>query len=39
MSNVNLFDSFTEFKEFKNIDRETMMRILEDVFRNMLIKK
>jgi len=39
MSNVNLFDSFSEFKEFKNIDRETMMRILEDVFRNMLIKK
>lgn len=34
-----MFDSFTEFKEFKNIDRETMMRILEDVFRNMLIKK
>ncbi len=39
MSNINLFDSFAEFKEFKNIDRETMMRILEDVFRNMLIKK
>ncbi|MCH2215991.1 MAG: transcription termination factor NusA [Flavobacteriales bacterium] len=39
MSDVNLFDSFSEFKEFKNIDRETMMRILEDVFRNMLIKK
>lgn len=36
---MNLFDSFAEFKEFKNIDRETMMRILEDVFRNMLIKK
>ena len=34
-----MFDSFAEFKEFKNIDRETMMRILEDVFRNMLIKK
>ena len=39
MSNINLFDSFAEFKEFKNIDRETMMRILEDVFRSMLIKK
>lgn len=39
MSNTNLFESFAEFKEFKNIDRETMMRILEDVFRNMLIKK
>ncbi len=39
MSDTNLFESFAEFKEFKNIDRETMMRILEDVFRNMLIKK
>lgn len=39
MSNTNLFESFAEFKEFKSIDRETMMRILEDVFRNMLIKK
>ncbi len=39
MSDINLFDSFAEFKEFKNIDRETMMRILEDVFRNMLIKR
>ncbi|MCA1763231.1 MAG: transcription termination factor NusA [Cryomorphaceae bacterium] len=39
MSDINLFESFAEFKEFKNIDRETMMRILEDVFRNMLIKK
>lgn len=34
-----MFESFAEFKEFKSIDRETMMRILEDVFRNMLVKK
>ncbi len=39
MENINLVDSFSEFKEFKNIERETMMRILEDVFRHMLIKK
>ncbi len=39
MNTVNLIDSFSEFKEFKNIDRLTMMRILEDVFRNMIIKK
>ena len=26
--NVNLVESFSEFKEFKNIDRETMMSIL-----------
>lgn len=34
-----MFESFAEFKEYKSIDRETMMRILEDVFRNMLVKK
>lgn len=39
MDNINLAESFSEFKEFKNIDREMMMRILEDVFRAMLIKK
>lgn len=39
MEHINLVSTFAEFKEFKNIDRETMMRILEDVFRHMLIKK
>ena len=39
MENLNLVESFSEFKDLKNIDRETMMRILEDVFRAMLIKK
>ncbi|MFT5246220.1 MAG: N utilization substance protein A [Litorivivens sp.] len=39
MNGVNLIESFSEFKEFKSIDRETMMSILEDVFRNMVIKK
>lgn len=39
MENLNLVESFQEFKEFKNIDRETMMRVLEDVFRSMLVKK
>lgn len=39
MDTLSLIDSFSEFKEVKNIDRVTMMRILEDVFRNMLIKK
>ena len=36
---INLVESFSEFKEFKNIDRATMMRVLEDVFRNILKKK
>ncbi len=36
---INLVETFSEFKEFKNIDRATMMRVLEDVFRNMLRKR
>ncbi len=39
MDSINLVESFSEFKEFKNIDRATMMHILEEVFRHMLIKK
>ncbi len=39
MHSVGLVESFSEFKEFKNIDRATMMRVLEDVFRSMLRKK
>ena len=39
MDTANLIESFSEFKEFKNIDRVTMMSILEDVFRGMIRKK
>ena len=39
MENLNLVESFSEFKEVKNIDRVTMMRILEDTLRNMISKK
>ena len=39
MDSLNLIESFTEFKEFKSIDRQTMMRVLEDVFRSILKKK
>lgn len=39
MENLNLVETFSEFKEFKNIDRTTMMRILEEVFRHLLNKK
>jgi N utilization substance protein A len=39
MDNINLVETFSEFKDFKNIDRETMMRILEEVFRHMIEKK
>lgn len=39
MENYKLVEIFSEFKEFKNLDREAMMRIVEDVFRGMLNKK
>lgn len=38
MENLNLIDTFLEFKELKNIDRATMMSVLEDVFRGLLLK-
>ncbi|MDR0420646.1 MAG: transcription termination factor NusA [Prevotellaceae bacterium] len=39
MENLNLTDSFAEFKELKNIDRATMIGVIEDVFRNLLAKQ
>lgn len=38
MDTANLFDTFSEFKELKNIDRATMMNVLEEVFRKSLAK-
>ena len=38
MNSLNLIDTFSEFKELKNIDKVTMMGIMEDVFRSSLIK-
>jgi len=39
MNSIELVESFSEFKDFKNIDRPTMMRVLEDVFKTLLRKK
>jgi len=39
MNTSELIESFSEFKDFKSIDRVTMMNILEDVFRAMIAKK
>ena len=39
MDNINLVETFAEFKEFKNIDREMLMVIIEDIFRHMLERK
>lgn len=35
----NLIESFSEFKELKNIDKRTLQKIIEDVFRGILKKK
>lgn len=39
MESINLIESFADFAGQKNIDRPTMIRILEDVFRTMIRKK
>lgn len=39
MDSLELVESFSEFKELKNIDKQTMQHVLEDVFRAMLKKK
>ena len=39
MENLNLIESFSEFKDEKMIDRVTLMVILEEVFRNTLKRK
>ena len=39
MDTQELIESFADFKEFKNIDRVTMMNILEDVFKNIIAKQ
>ncbi len=38
MEGLNLISTFAEFKELKNIDRPTMMSVLEDIFRTQLAK-
>ncbi len=37
--NINLAEIFKEFGNNKNIDRPTMVRVLEDVFRTLIRKK
>ncbi len=35
---INLIDIFSEFKDLKNIDRQTLINVLEDSFRNVIAK-
>jgi N utilization substance protein A len=39
MNTIELIESFSDFKDLKNIDRVTMMNIVEDVFRSVLSKQ
>ena len=39
MNSLELVDSFSEFKELKSIDKQTMQHVLEDVFRTLIKKK
>ena len=39
MKGLNLIESLADFKEFKNIDRETITSILADMFRTMILKR
>ena len=39
MSSINLIDAFQDFKDAENIDRPTMMKVVEDVFKTLLRKK
>jgi len=38
MDNKNLIETFAEFKELKNIDKNTMIGVLEETFRHLLTK-
>ena len=39
MASINLIDAFQDFKDAENIDRPTMMKVVEDVFKTLLRKK
>ncbi len=39
MASINLIEAFQDFKEAENIDRPTMMKVVEDVFKTLLRKK
>ncbi len=39
MASINLIESFQDFKDAENIDRPTLMKVLEDVFKTLIRKK
>ena len=39
MDNINLVESFSELKDIKNIDKESMIKVMQEVFRTIIVKK
>ena len=39
MASINLIEAFQDFKEAENIDRPTLMKVMEDVFKTLIRKK
>lgn len=39
MDNINLIESFTELKDVKNIDRTSMIKVMQEVFKTIIVKK
>ena len=39
MASINLIEAFQDFKDAENIDRPTLMRVVEDVFKTLIRKK
>ncbi|WP_447640979.1 MULTISPECIES: transcription termination factor NusA [Chitinophagaceae] len=39
MASINLIEAFQEFRDDENIDRSTLMKVVEDVFKTLLKKK
>ncbi len=39
MDNINLIESFTELKDVKNIDKSSIISLMQDVFKTIIVKK
>ena len=39
MTRINLIDAFQDFKDAENLDRPTLMKVVEDVFKTLLRKR
>ncbi len=39
MDNINLIESFSELKDMKNIDKNSMVKIMQEVFKTIIAKK